>query len=295
MQRAPRSQRCSTQQRDWIEAQRRRQVPRLGLEPVARSESEAEARSRARELVSRAGAETEAAAGRRSLPADPDRRPADALGLVLAARDALVQLAARAGAVRGARLRRRARALPPARRRTTRGASGRSSSGTAPTGVAQRDWLARVRRRAARLQAASCGRRRLRSRRRARVEARERLTRIVREDAADAERRELEHSRRLVHRVDGGRESEPLAATPSARGVAAPVLEADRPAAARRGAAGPARTRRAAASAARAGAPRTWRSRPARSRRRPRRRRAARASARRRGSDGSGRASSARP
>src|SRR5205823_2494837 len=51
----------------------------------------------------------------RRVRADPDRRPADAVGLVLRPRHALFQLAARARALRGARLRRRARALPPAR------------------------------------------------------------------------------------------------------------------------------------------------------------------------------------
>src|SRR6266404_4728899 len=48
----------------------------------------------------------------RRVQADRDPRPAHALGLVLAARNALVQLAARARAVRRARLRRRARGLP---------------------------------------------------------------------------------------------------------------------------------------------------------------------------------------
>src|SRR4051812_13773717 len=52
---------------------------------------------------------------RRLLQRDPDRRPAHALGLVLPARSALVQLAARARALRRPRLRRRTRALPPAR------------------------------------------------------------------------------------------------------------------------------------------------------------------------------------
>ena len=54
-------------------------------------------------------------AARGRLPADPDRRAAHALGLVLSTRHALLQLAARARAARGARLRGRARALPPAR------------------------------------------------------------------------------------------------------------------------------------------------------------------------------------
>src|SRR5205823_6859920 len=56
------------------------------------------------------------AAGR-DLPPHPDRRAADAVGLVLRARHALVQLASRAGALRGPRLRGRPRALPPARPR----------------------------------------------------------------------------------------------------------------------------------------------------------------------------------
>jgi predicted metal-dependent hydrolase len=42
-------ERVLAEKRSWIEAQRRRQVPRLGLEP--RSVSESEARSAARELV----------------------------------------------------------------------------------------------------------------------------------------------------------------------------------------------------------------------------------------------------
>lgn len=54
-------------------------------------------------------------ADRRRIPADPDRRAADTLGLVLSPRHALLQLAAGARAARGARLRGRARALPPVR------------------------------------------------------------------------------------------------------------------------------------------------------------------------------------
>ena len=54
-----------------------------------------------------------AAGGR--LPADPDRRPTNTVGLVLCARDALLQLAAHTGSARSRRLRRRPRALSPAR------------------------------------------------------------------------------------------------------------------------------------------------------------------------------------
>src|SRR5438552_4005886 len=53
----------------------------------------------------------------RRAQANRDPRPANALGIVLVARHALVQLAARGRAVRRARLRRRARAMPPARGR----------------------------------------------------------------------------------------------------------------------------------------------------------------------------------
>src|SRR5207245_476971 len=51
-------------------------------------------------------------ADRSRLPSDPDRRPALPLGRLLFEGHSLLQLAARAGAVRGARLRRRPRALP---------------------------------------------------------------------------------------------------------------------------------------------------------------------------------------
>jgi hypothetical protein len=61
-------------------------------------------------------------AGRRGEPtrwsrlcADPDRRPAHSLGFLLFPRHPFLQLAARASAVRGARLRRCARALSPSR------------------------------------------------------------------------------------------------------------------------------------------------------------------------------------
>ena len=54
-------------------------------------------------------------AHRRRIPPDPDRRATHALGLVLSTRHALLQLAARARAAGGARLRGRARALSPAR------------------------------------------------------------------------------------------------------------------------------------------------------------------------------------
>ena len=55
---------------------------------------------------------------RRPLRAHPHRRPAHPLGLVLPGGTLLVQLAPRAGAALGARVRRRARALPPASCRT---------------------------------------------------------------------------------------------------------------------------------------------------------------------------------
>ena len=54
-------------------------------------------------------------AHRRRVPPNPYRRSTHSLGLVLATRHALVQLAARTRSARGARLRRRARALSPAR------------------------------------------------------------------------------------------------------------------------------------------------------------------------------------
>ena len=54
-------------------------------------------------------------AHRRRVPPDPNRRATHALGLVLSTRHALLQLAARARAARGARLRGRARALSPPR------------------------------------------------------------------------------------------------------------------------------------------------------------------------------------
>jgi predicted metal-dependent hydrolase len=104
-------ERVLEEKRPWLEAQRRAQVPRLGLERCAVSESEA--RVAARELTS-ALAEEEAErvgveyaririGGQRTL-----------WGSCSAPRHALLQLAARPGALRGARLRRRARALPPA-------------------------------------------------------------------------------------------------------------------------------------------------------------------------------------
>ena len=85
--------------------------------------------------------------------AHPDPRPALALGLVLDARHAVVQLAARARAVRRARLRRRARALPPARAEPLAPVLD-ARRAAPPDWRAQRDWLARARPRAARLQAA---------------------------------------------------------------------------------------------------------------------------------------------
>jgi hypothetical protein len=105
-------ERILAEKRSWIEEQRRRQVPRLGLERLAVSEYEA--RIAARELVSMLAEEE---ADRGLLPADPDRRAADTVGIVLCARHALLQLAAGARAARGARLRGRSRALPPARPR----------------------------------------------------------------------------------------------------------------------------------------------------------------------------------
>ena len=70
--------------------------------------------------------------------------------------------------------------------------------------------------------------------------------------AGDAERRQLEHPRRLVHRVDGGLEAEPRRGQHAAPRHAR-VLEPDRPGAAR-AADRDGRSRRAAPSAARAAA-----------------------------------------
>ena len=95
----------------WIEAQRRRQVPQLGLERLAVTESAALHRRQAARLGYRRGG---GRAARRRLGADPHRCAANALGLVLPRRHAFLQLAARARAPRSARLRGRPRALPPA-------------------------------------------------------------------------------------------------------------------------------------------------------------------------------------
>ena len=103
---------CCASIRGWIERQLERLAPRLvlprgdGGRRAARGASAADRGLRAR-----------GATARRSLRAHPDRRPAHALGLLLTDRDALVQLAPRPGAAARARIRRRARALPPARAR----------------------------------------------------------------------------------------------------------------------------------------------------------------------------------
>ena len=98
--------------REWIASERTKQRPRLRLDP--RRVSETEARRAVRELIAMLIDDEAPELGRRA-EAHPDPRPALALGILLHDRHALVQLAARARPVRGARLRRRARALPHAR------------------------------------------------------------------------------------------------------------------------------------------------------------------------------------
>ena len=80
-----------------------------------------------------------------SLRADRRPRPAHPLGLLLGARHALVQLAARAGAARGARIRRRPRAAAPASSTTTARAfwallDQHRPGWRAQSGVAPRAW-----------------------------------------------------------------------------------------------------------------------------------------------------------
>ena len=129
--------RLLAEKKQWIVEQQGRQVPRLGLEERVISESEA--RIAAREIVS-ALAEEEAErisvtfeririGGQRTLSA-----------LVLAPGHALLQLATGARSTRSARLRGRARALPPA----LPNHSPRfwaSSSDQRPRWCDQRDWL----------------------------------------------------------------------------------------------------------------------------------------------------------
>ena len=120
-------ERVLAERRLWIEKQRRRTGGRL--------------------RSGRAGGR--AARGR--LSADPDRRPTDTVGLVFRSGHAVLQLAARAGAAQGGRLRRRARALPPARPEPL--AVVLVARGTTPPRVARAARMAaRVRARAARIQ-----------------------------------------------------------------------------------------------------------------------------------------------
>ena len=111
----------------------------FGLERLAVSESEA--RIGARELVS-ALAEEEAERIGVTYQRIRIGRPADALGLVLCTRHALLQLAAGASAARGARLRGRARAVPPARSRPFAAVLG-ARRAHRPHWRHQRDWLRR--------------------------------------------------------------------------------------------------------------------------------------------------------
>src|SRR5437588_4380649 len=95
------------------------------------------------------------AAGRH-LSTDPDRRAADAVGLLLRTRHGLLQLAPGAGAPRGARLRGRARALPPARPRPLAPLLG--ARRTTPARLARAARLApRARPRASRVQSGGVG------------------------------------------------------------------------------------------------------------------------------------------
>ena len=114
-------ERLLEEKRPWI-AESSGQVPRLGLDPSAVSESEA--RTAARELVSalaRGGR-----AHRRRVPANPHRRATHALGLVLSTRHALLQLAARARAARYSTTW-SCMSSATCASRTIRGGSGRSS------------------------------------------------------------------------------------------------------------------------------------------------------------------------
>ena len=104
--------RLLAEKKRWIVEQQWRQVPRLGLEERVIRESEA--RIGAREIVS-ALAEEEAERIGVTFRTHSDRRATDPLGLVLAPGHALLQLATGARSTRGARLRGRARGLPPAR------------------------------------------------------------------------------------------------------------------------------------------------------------------------------------
>src|SRR5262249_49353688 len=103
---------------------RARLAARLDRAPARRTVAEAPSRVaprlRGRGAHRRARARDDGARGggagaRRHVRAGADPRPAPAVGLVLRARPPLVQLAARARTARGARLRRRPRALPSAR------------------------------------------------------------------------------------------------------------------------------------------------------------------------------------
>ena len=125
-------ERVLADKRAWIEKQRRRQVPspRAG---APRGERGGRARSGAAARLGAGGGGGRA--DRRLLPADPDRSPADAVGLLLAERHALLQLAARAGAARRRSTTSSSTSSATCASRTTRGRSGRCSSSIVRTGA----------------------------------------------------------------------------------------------------------------------------------------------------------------